>query len=59
MTGDESCQKEKQDRFGLFVPAGLFIGLGIGWAVEHMLPGLFIGLGCGFLVFAIHRARAD
>ncbi len=57
MTEDEMSHK-KQDHFALFVPAGLFIGLGIGWAVGQMLPGLFIGLGCGFLVFAIHRARA-
>jgi hypothetical protein len=40
---------------GLFIPAGLFIGMGIGWALGYLVQGLFIGLGAGFLGMAIVR----
>jgi len=40
---------------GLFIPAGLLIGLGIGWAMGHIVPGLFVGLGGGFVGMAIAR----
>ncbi|HEY41298.1 MAG TPA: respiratory nitrate reductase subunit gamma [Dehalococcoidia bacterium] len=38
---------------GLFIPAGLFIGMGIGWALDYLVQGMFIGLGAGFLLFGI------
>ena len=38
---------------GLFIPAGLFIGMGIGWALGYLVQGMFIGLGVGFLLFGI------
>jgi len=38
---------------GLCIPAGLFIGMGIGWALGYLVQGMFIGLGGGFLLFAI------
>jgi hypothetical protein len=38
---------------GLFIPAGLFIGMGIGWIFDSLVQGLFIGLGAGFLALAI------
>ena len=41
----------------IFIPAGLFIGMGIGWALGFLVPGLFIGLGAGFLLFAISTLR--
>jgi len=40
---------------GTMVPAGLFIGMGIGWALGHIVAGLFIGLGAGFLGMALIR----
>jgi hypothetical protein len=40
---------------GLFIPAGLFIGMGIGWALGYLVQGLLIGLGAGFLGMAIVR----
>jgi len=40
---------------GLFIPAGLFIGMGIGWALGFLVQGLLIGLGVGFLAMAIVR----
>ena len=41
---------------GVAIPAGLFIGLGIGFLVDNIVAGLFIGLGGGFLVMLIVRA---
>ena len=38
---------------GLFIPAGLFIGMGIGWALGYLVQGMFIGLGAGFVAFAL------
>jgi hypothetical protein len=38
---------------GVSVTAGLFIGLGVGWAMGYLVQGLLIGMGAGFLLFAI------
>jgi hypothetical protein len=38
---------------GIFIPAGLFIGMGIGWIFDYLVQGLLIGLGAGFLALAI------
>lgn len=40
-------------RGGMFVPAGLFIGLGIGFIIQNVWAGALIGMGCGMLVSAI------
>ncbi len=50
---DESGKR--WDNSGLFIPAGLFIGLGVGWALGYLVQGLLIGLGVGFLAMAIVR----
>jgi len=42
---------------GLFIPSGLFIGMGIGWALGYLVQGVLIGLGAGFLAMAIARLR--
>lgn len=44
--------KTKKDHAGLFIPAGLFLGLGVGFALNNIPAGLFVGLGFGFLLFA-------
>jgi F0F1-type ATP synthase assembly protein I len=38
---------------GVFIPAGIFLGMGIGWIFGYLVQGLFIGMGAGFLAFAI------
>jgi len=53
---EEQEIKEKKDNKGmggLFIPAGLFIGMGIGFLTDKLVPGMFIGLGAGFALFAI------
>ena len=44
---------KKTGTAGLFIPAGLFIGMGIGWIFGYLVQGMFIGLGVGFLALAI------
>jgi hypothetical protein len=39
---------------GLLIPAGLFIGMGIGF-YTNFIAGLFLGLGLGFLAMALLR----
>lgn len=48
--------KENEDRGALFIPAGLFLGMGFGFLYNVLVEGLFIGLGVGFLLFAIVNA---
>ena len=46
--------KDKKSGIGaLFIPAGLFIGFGIGFLVNNIPAGMFLGLGLGFLGFGI------
>lgn len=46
-------EKMKKDGAGLFIPAGLMLGLGLGFVWNNVPAGLFIGLGAGFLAFAL------
>ncbi len=57
MSTESEEPKKQKGVSGLAIPAGLFIGMGIGFAVDHLVAGLFIGLGCGFLVMLIVRAK--
>lgn len=52
---EEQKIEEKKDKGkgGLFIPAGLFIGMGIGFLTDNLVAGMFIGLGAGFAAFAI------
>ena len=46
-------KSKRRDFAGILIPAGLFIGMGIGFAVDSLVSGMFIGLGAGFLLFAL------
>jgi len=52
---NEDKEPKKKGLSGLFIPAGIFIGMGIGFAVDALVAGLFIGLGVGFLAMALMR----
>jgi hypothetical protein len=41
------------DPSGIFVPAGLLIGMGVGFVYNNLPAGLFTGLGIGLLIMAI------
>lgn len=53
MTDEPEGVKARSSASGLLVPAGLFVGMGIGLALDHLVAGLFIGLGAGFLGMAL------
>jgi len=57
LSNETEESKRRREISGLFIPAGLFIGMGIGWALGYLVQGLFIGLGAGFLAMAIARLR--
>ena len=46
-------EKHKEEKGALFIPAGLFLGMGWGFFTDNFVAGLFMGLGIGFLAFAI------
>lgn len=53
-------QNKEKDKFkkgweisGVFIPAGVLLGMGVGWALGHMVPGLLAGLGVGFMLMAV------
>ena len=50
---EETKKSKRKGASGIFIPAGLFIGMGIGFATDSLVPGMFIGLGAGFLLFAL------
>jgi hypothetical protein len=47
---------KSDDRWGrgaLFIPAGLFLGFGIGFLIDNIPGGMFLGFGIGFFAYAI------
>lgn len=50
----KKAKKHKKDSpGGLFIPAGVLTGIGVGFLTGNVPAGLFIGLGAGFILFAI------
>lgn len=49
--------KKEGDLSGLAIPAGLFIGMGVGFLNNNLVPWMFIGLGVGFLLMWITHSR--
>lgn len=57
MTGEREDNSKKWEVSGLCIPAGLFIGMGLGWAMGYLVQGLLIGLGAGFLLMVLVRLK--
>ncbi len=53
MSTQSDDQKKQWNITGVAIPAGLFIGMGIGFLVDNITAGIFLGLGGGFLVMLI------
>ena len=51
-----NSHKRRDDASGIFVPAGLLLGIGIGGAFHQWAVGTLIGLGLGFLLMAIIKS---
>ena len=53
-------KKDKKEEIAwLFIPAGIFIGLGLGFYTGNIPMWLFIGLGGGFLLTALARMNME
>jgi uncharacterized membrane protein len=48
-----NVKKKNDDRSGLFIPAGLFLGMGVGFLFDQLTAGMFIGMGAGFVAMTI------
>lgn len=51
--GEKSKKTKQKEKGSLFIPAGLFLGMGLGFLYDQLMVGLFLGLGVGFLLYAI------
>ena len=40
---------------GMFIPAGLFIGIGLGFLYNQIVAGTLLGLGIGFLLAGLFK----
>ena len=56
MSKQSEQPKKQKGTSGVAIPAGLLIGIGVGFLVDEIVAGTMIGLGCGFLVMLIVRA---
>ncbi len=57
MSTQSEQPKKHKGVSGLAIPAGLFIGMGIGFLVGNIAAGIFLGLGGGFLIMLIVRVK--
>ena len=56
VTAEKERGKPDHDKGGIFrffVPAGLSLGLGVGFLADKPEAGLFLGLGVGFLAMVV------
>jgi hypothetical protein len=59
MTQDEKQAMKRRHGGHAFIPAGIFIGLGVGMLVGHVVSGALIGIGLGFLVSSLVSGREE
>ncbi len=50
---EQKTEIGKGGNAGLFIPAGIFLGLAYGSYIGNLPFGFFVGIGTGFLLFAI------
>jgi len=53
MSSQSEETKKQWGVTGVAIPAGLFIGMGVGFLIGNITAGIFLGLGGGFLVMMI------
>jgi len=57
MSTQSEQPKKRKGVTGLAIPAGLFIGMGVGFLIDNITAGIFLGLGGGFLTMIILRIK--
>jgi hypothetical protein len=53
MSPQSEEEKKQWNITGVAIPAGVLLGLGIGFLVDNIVPGILIGLGIGFFFMMI------
>ena len=53
MSTQSDDQKKHWNITGVAIPAGLFIGMGVGFQIDNITAGIFLGLGGGFLAMLV------
>lgn len=51
-------KKKERSTAGMFIPGGLFLGMGLGFVYNNIPAGLFIGLGAGFILYVLVKLTA-
>jgi hypothetical protein len=51
------AKKKEQDANGVLIPAGLLIGIGVGFLLGNIPAWTLIGLGAGFLAMWFFRKK--
>lgn len=57
MSTQSEQPKKRKGVTGLAIPAGLFIGIGVGLLIDEVAAGTLLGLGGGFLIMIILRIK--
>ena len=55
MSTQSEQPKKRKGTAGVAIPAGLLIGMGVGFLFDNITAGILIGLGCGFIGMIILR----
>jgi hypothetical protein len=55
MSTQSEQPKKRKGVTGLAIPAGLFIGMGVGFLIGNIAAGVLLGIGGGFLLMIILR----
>jgi hypothetical protein len=45
------AEGKKENSRGILIPAGIFLGMGIGFLTDNLVAWMFIGMGAGFAAF--------
>lgn len=51
--GPPEKKKSRADIAGVAVPAGLLIGMGVGFLIDELVASMFIGLGAGLALMMV------
>ncbi len=54
----ENKQKH-EDISGLFIPAGIFLGTGLGFLLDNLPAWLFIGMAVGFIAMVLSKKKKE
>ncbi len=55
----EENKQKKEDKSGLFIPAGIFLGMGLGFLFDNLPAWLFLGMAAGFIAMALSKKKKE